>query len=198
MTWVDVAVLGVLAVSGLLAVLRGFVREVLGIAAWIGALALATWAEPVARAKVLQWLPHQPGLAQPLAFGGVFLVALIVLLLVSHAISKLVRQSALGGLDRILGLVFGIARGAALVVLAYILAQMVVPIESWPAPVLASRSLPFAYQGAAWAVAWLPPSYRPKLAPPPAHPGAPALGGSIPAVPRVSLPAAATQENTPK
>lgn len=198
MTWVDIAVLGVLAVSGLLAILRGFVREVLGIAAWVGALALATWAEPAARARVLLWLPHQPALAQPLAFGGVFLGALILLLLVSHTISKVVRRSALGGLDRMLGLVFGVARGAALVVLAYILAQMVVPIESWPAPVLASRSLPFAYQGAAWAIAWLPQSYRPKLAPPPAPSGSTPLGAMVGALPRITAPAAAPPENTPK
>ena len=59
----------------------------------------------------------------------------------------------LGGLDRTLGLVFGLARGAALVILAYIIAGMVVPVDRWPPPVLASRACWHRpIRGALWAV----------------------------------------------
>lgn len=167
MTWVDVAILAVLAISGLLAFLRGFVREVLGIGAWVGAAALAIWANPRILPTFERWLHGHPGLAQPVAFALVFIAALIVLLLVCHAIGRAVRRSALGGLDRSMGLLFGLARGAALVVLAYMLAGMVIPMDRWPAPVLNARAMPLAYAGASWTRQWLPAEYRPRLYPPP-------------------------------
>jgi membrane protein required for colicin V production len=167
MTWVDLAVLGIIAISGLLAFLRGFVREVLGIGAWVGAAALAVWANRRLVPSFDRWLHNEPGLAQPAAFGVVFLATLIVLLIICHVIGKAVRRSALGGLDRSLGLLFGLARGAALVVLAYIIVGIAVPVDQWPQPVLAARAMPLAYQGAAWAARWLPSEYRPRLQPPP-------------------------------
>jgi len=91
-----------------------------------------------------------------------------VLMLVARLIGRLVRGSPLGGIDRTLGLLFGLARGAALVILAYIVAGMVVPLDHWPTPVLQARALAPAYAGARWAVRQLPVEYRPRLyAPPP-------------------------------
>jgi membrane protein required for colicin V production len=169
MTWVDLAVLGVLAVSALLAFMRGFVREVLGIGAWVAAVLAAIWAFPYARPRFREWL-GSPDLVDPVAFGAVFIITLLILLLVSHWIGALVRRSALGGVDRTLGLLFGLARGAVLIVVAYIAAGLVIPLERWPEPVLRARSLPLVYTGAAWAVRQLPPDYRPKLqGPPPAR-----------------------------
>jgi membrane protein required for colicin V production len=166
MTWVDFVVLGVLAISALLAFLRGFVREVLGIGAWVGAVMASVWAFPFARPRFREWL-GTPDLVDPVTFGAVFIVVLIVLLLVSHWIGALVRRSVLGGLDRTLGLVFGLVRGLALVVVAYVVAGLVIPVDRWPDPVLQARTLPIAYEGAAWAMAQLPPEYRPRLSPPP-------------------------------
>jgi membrane protein required for colicin V production len=166
MTWVDLCVLGILAVSGLLAFLRGFVREALGIGAWLGAAAVAVWAAPYARPRFREWL-GAPDLVDPVTYGAVFLAALIVLLLISGWISSLVRMSALGGLDRTLGLVFGLVRGAAVVVFAYIATGLVVPPDRWPEPVLAARSLPLAYAGAQFAVSLLPEAYRPRVVQPP-------------------------------
>ncbi len=167
MTWVDFAVLGVIAVSALLAFMRGLVREVLGIGAWVGAGIAAAWGLPLARPQFHQWLGTSPW-ADPITFVAIFVVALIVLMLVAHAIGRLVRGSALGGLDRTLGLVFGLARGAALVILAYIVAGMVVPVDRWPDPVREARLLTPAYDGALWVVHRLPVDYRPRLYAPPA------------------------------
>ena len=169
MNWVDLVILAVVLVSGLLGVMRGMVREVLGVAAWIAA-ALA--ASPYgAFPYVAPWMRQQfsdPGVADAVSFGLVFLVVLVVLSLIVGRISSAVRGSALGGLDRSLGLVFGVARGAAIIVAAYIIAGIGLAIEQWPAPVLEARSLPFVYQGAAWAAGQLPPAYRPAVARPPA------------------------------
>ena len=183
MTWVDLAVLGVLAISGLLAFGRGFVHEVLGIGAWLGAGALAVWLGPELVGRAGAWVPSHPELAQPIAFGGVFVVALVVLLLVSRALGKAVRHSAFGGVDRSLGLLFGIGRGAVLVAVAYILLQMVVPVEEWPTPLKNARALPFAYTTAVWLVQWLPAGDRPEVAPPPSDPS-PSLASLLRAVPQ--------------
>jgi membrane protein required for colicin V production len=167
MTWVDLVVLAVLAISALLAFMRGLVREVLGLAAWVGAVAAGVWALPYARPRFQQWFGASPWI-DPLTFGAVLLVTLIVLLIISRWIGVLVRASPLGGVDRSLGLVFGLARGAALVIFAYIATCMVIPLERWPEPVLDARSLYFAYQGARWVRDRLPVEYRPRLyAPPP-------------------------------
>ncbi|HVC62896.1 MAG TPA: CvpA family protein [Acetobacteraceae bacterium] len=167
MTWVDLAVLVVLAVSALLAFMRGLVREVLGIGAWIGAGLAAAWGLPLARPQFHQWFGTSPW-ADPIAFVAIFVVALILLMLVAHAIGRAVRFSPLGGLDRTLGLVFGLVRGAALVIVAYIVAGMVVPVDQWPQPVQQARSLAPAYAGARWVVHQLPVDYRPRLYAPPA------------------------------
>jgi membrane protein required for colicin V production len=162
MTWVDLVVLGVLAISALLAFMRGLVREVLGLGAWVGAVIVAIWGLPLARPRFQEWLGASPWV-EPVTFGAIFLIALIVLLIIARWIGAMVRASPLGGLDRTLGLVFGLARGAALVILAYIGIGMVIPLDRWPEPVLEARSLPLAYEGARWAVEKLPTEYRPQL-----------------------------------
>lgn len=185
MTWVDLAVLGVLAISGLLAFGRGVVQEVLGVGAWVGAVVLSIWLGPALVNRASGWVPSHPELAQPIAYGAVFLAALVFLLLVSRAVAKAVRSSGLGGVDRSLGLLFGIARGAVLVAVAYILLQMAVPVEEWPAALKNARSLPLAYSTAAWLVQWLPAADRPDLAPPPLD-SPPSAASLLRAVPRGS------------
>lgn len=167
MTWVDFVVLGVLAISGLLAFSRGFVREVLGVGAWGGAAAFTYWGTPLARPQFDHWITT-PEWASFATIGALFLGSLLVLMLLSRWIGAVVRASVLGGLDRTLGLVFGLVRGAALVVFAYIAVGLVIPIDHWPEPVLKARALPLAYEGAAWVVTQLPPDARPPVSRPPA------------------------------
>lgn len=166
MTWVDLVILAVLAVSALLAFMRGLVREVLGLAAWVGAIFAGVWTLPRVRPQFQHWLGNSPWV-DPAAFAAIFIVTLIVLLLISRWISAIVRGSPLGGVDRSLGLVFGLARGAALVILAYIAAGMVVQVDRWPDVVLKAESMWPAYQGARWVLERLPVDYRPRLYPPP-------------------------------
>jgi membrane protein required for colicin V production len=169
MTWVDLVVFGFLAISGLLAFVRGLVREVLGLGAWIGAVAAAIFALPTMRDIVRNWF-STPEWIDPVSFVIVFLVTLIVLTLIARTVGGFVRASALGGVDRTLGLLFGLARGAAVIIVAYIVGQMVFPIERWPDVVLEARTLTPTYQAARWARSQLPALYRPHtLDPPPAR-----------------------------
>jgi membrane protein required for colicin V production len=73
----------------------------------------------------------------------------------------------LGGLDRSLGVLFGIARGVLLIIVAYIGGGMVIAPEHWPGPVRAARSVQYAYEGAAWLAGQLPQAYRPQVPLPP-------------------------------
>jgi len=171
MTWVDWCVLGVIALSALLAFSRGLVQEALGVGAWIGAVFLAlglrSQALPLVADKV-----EPPWLAEAIAAGGIFLVVLLVLKLVIGSVARLVQDSILGGPDRALGLLFGAARGAFLVVIAYILGAMAMPaMDRWPDAVRGSRSLPLVVAGSNWLLGQLPEEYRPKLNAPPASTG---------------------------
>lgn len=167
MTWVDGVVLAVLAVSALLAFMRGLVQEVLGVGAWVGAAALALVLRPSV-VPLLQGSVEPAWLADALAVGGVFLLVLIVLKIIIAMIARRVQDSVLGGTDRALGLVFGLARGAFLVILAYILGGMLLPAaDRWPEAVRDARALPLVVDGSHWLVAQLPPEYRPRVAAPP-------------------------------
>lgn len=167
MNWVDLVVLGFLALSGLLAFGRGLVREVLGIGAWVGAVAAAIAVLPLMREQVRTWI-NAPEWVDPVSFILGFLGSLIVLSIIARVIGGVVRNSVLGGVDRTLGLLFGLARGAAVMVIAYMIGQMVIPVERWPEVVLESRAIIPTYQAAVWVREQLPENYRPhRLDPPP-------------------------------
>jgi membrane protein required for colicin V production len=119
--FVDIVVLAVIALSTLLALGRGFVKEVLSIFGWIGA-AIGTFAiffyVPQVRVFANQQIA-EPLLADIAAAVSLFVILLIVLGFFNHAIASRVHASALGPLDKSLGLVFGLVRGVVLVALAY-------------------------------------------------------------------------------
>ena len=178
MNWVDLVMLAVLALSALLAFMRGLVREVLGVAAWVLAALVASpyGVFPMVQPWVRQQFPD-PTTADIVAFGTVFLIVLIVLWLIAGIIARTVQDSALGGLDRTLGLVFGLARGAALLAVAYILVGMAIPVANWPEPVIEARALPLVHRGATWIAEQIPPTYRPAVTAPPA--GRPTTAASL-------------------
>jgi membrane protein required for colicin V production len=167
MKWVDGVVLTIVAFSGVLGFLSGMVREVFGLAAWIGAGVAAWYFFPDVQGLARQEITN-PDVADPVAFGGVFLLVLIMLSLVARASGKLVRGSVLGGLDRTLGLVYGLARGGVLLIAVYVIAGIAEPMDHWPDQVLEARTLPSIYLGAVWVTDRIPDEYRPKLAVPPA------------------------------
>ncbi|HEV7372340.1 CvpA family protein [Arenibaculum sp.] len=143
----DIAVLVILLLSALLAFARGFVREVLSVAAWVGAALAAVWAfphvEPIARQYIGMELA-----ANAAAAIGVFLVVLVVLSVLFGRVSRGVRTSSLNAVDRSLGFLFGIARGALLVCLAYLLIAWVYPADEHPAWLRDARTRPVIQAGA--------------------------------------------------
>jgi membrane protein required for colicin V production len=119
--FVDIVVLAVIALSTLLALGRGFVKEVLSIFGWIGA-AIGTFViffyVPQVRAFANKQIA-EPLLADIACAVSLFVILLIVLGFFNHAISSRIHASSLGPLDKSLGLVFGLVRGIVLVALAH-------------------------------------------------------------------------------
>jgi membrane protein required for colicin V production len=150
MTSVDWGILGLMVISALIAFIRGLVREVLTVGAWLGAGALSYALTPVTRPYVSRYVPSPEWTDPAATYILLFLIWLIALSLVAKTIGHVVRHSAIGGVDRSLGLVFGLARGSAVTIAVYLVASMVVLPAQWPEPVLESRSLPIMCKGAAW------------------------------------------------
>jgi membrane protein required for colicin V production len=126
MNTVDIVVLTIIAISTIIAFLRGFVREILTIGSWIGAALAVLYGFPVLKPTFEHWIKMK--LAADLLCGfAIFLATLIILSIISHALARFVRGSALTAVDRSLGLLFGLLRGAVLVSLAYMLIAQLEP-----------------------------------------------------------------------
>jgi membrane protein required for colicin V production len=169
MNYVDLGVLIVVGISALLGLSRGFVREVLGIAAW----GLAAWAAyqfgGVLVPHVAKILGNEALLNTGVAYAAVFIACLIAASIAANLVGRLVRLSLVSGLDRTLGMAFGAARGAVLAIAVYILGGIAVPPDQWPPIVKVARSLPALHDGADMVTGFLPAKFRPIIAAPPAE-----------------------------
>jgi len=154
----DIIVLTVLVLSAAFAFVRGFVHEMLAIGSWVGA-ALATlygftYAQPIAR----QYIPS-PLIADRVAGIAIFLVVLVILSIVTRLLCRRVRNSGMGPLDRSLGLVFGVARGAVLVCIAWLMLLWVMPREDHPEWITEARTLPLIEKGGAMIASIIPDEF---------------------------------------
>ena len=118
---IDLVILGIITVSVLFALYRGLVRELLGISSWLlaGFTALYSY-DPLL--KACEGTFENVKLAAIVASVLLALLVLIVMTIINAAITRRLRKSALSGLDRIFGLVFGVARALLIVALIYIFA----------------------------------------------------------------------------
>lgn len=137
----DGVVIAVVFISAVLAMFRGFVREVLSIAAWVIAAILAYLFYEQALPYVSQYVNNQ-SIAIGLSAAGIFLVALIIVSLITMKISDFVMDSPVGPIDRLIGFVFGAARGLLLVVVAVIFFNWLVAEADRPAWVTTAASYP--------------------------------------------------------
>lgn len=145
----DIAVIVIVLVSALLAYARGFVHEVLSVAGWIGAGFITIYAFPLAQPYARDLIAIE--LAADLTAGvALFIVSLAILSLLTRAISKRVQDSALNALDRSLGFLFGLVRGAVLVCLIYIAVEWMMPSADQPAWLRDARTMPLIEAGADW------------------------------------------------
>src|SRR5580693_700682 len=145
----DIILLAVMLISGLLAMVRGFMREVLSITAWV----IAAGATLYSYAKLLPLAKqyfNNDIVAAVAVIGGVFLLTLLVVSVVTIRISDMVLDSRVGALDRTLGFLFGLGRGLIIVVVAFAFFDWLVPAKAQPAWVADAKSKVFLAQTADW------------------------------------------------
>jgi membrane protein required for colicin V production len=148
-TLLDLVLIAVMLISGLLAMIRGFIREVLSITAWVLAAGVTLYSYnkllPAATAYFNSDL-----IAKATVVGGVFLVTLLVVSIITVRLSDMVLDSRVGALDRTLGFLFGLGRGLIIVVVAYGFFDWLVPAKSQPTWVTDAKSKVFLASTADW------------------------------------------------
>lgn len=131
MTWFDYSIIAIIAVSALVSLLRGFVKEAFSLGVWV----LAFW---VSWTFFRDLAPHftdwidTPSVRLGLAFASLMIVTLVVGGLVTYLLGQLVEHSGLSGTDRVIGMVFGAARGVLVVTVLVLLAGLTpLPNDPW-------------------------------------------------------------------
>jgi len=160
MNALDIVVITILGFSGLFAFARGFVREALSIGGWIAAGFVTIYgmkyATPIA-AQFITTIAFQK-IAAALAL---FLISLLAFSLLTSFLSYRIKQSALSSVDRALGLLFGLARGVAIVCIAFLLFTWAFPQDNeWPDWVREARTRPFLANGAGLIKSYIPAETR--------------------------------------
>jgi membrane protein required for colicin V production len=154
-TILDIVLLGVMLVSALLAMIRGFMREILSIAAWV----IAAGATLYAYAKLLPTAKtyfNNDIVAAGVVIGGTFLLTLIIVSIITVRFSDMVLDSRIGALDRTLGFLFGLGRGLIIVVVAFLFFAWLVPTKAQPGWVQNAKSRVVLQGTGDWLKAMLP------------------------------------------
>ncbi|EAU42590.1 Colicin V production protein [Fulvimarina pelagi HTCC2506] len=140
LTILDAILVAIMLVSALLAMVRGFSREVLSIVAWVAAAVAALFGYEYATPYVSEYVSSEV-VAMAIAAAIVFFVALIVVSFITLKIADFIIDSRVGAFDRVLGFLFGAARGLLLVVVAMLFFNWLTP-ENQPQWVANAASKP--------------------------------------------------------
>ena len=131
MNWVDWIILSILGLSVLIGLFRGLISELLGLVIW----ATAFWASWAFGPAVAAWLGQylsMPTARMVIGYGGVLMGVLIIGAIIRAIISRILWRTGLSGMDRMLGMVFGFARGALIVAfMVFLFSLTALPQESW-------------------------------------------------------------------
>ncbi|MGA0562518.1 CvpA family protein [Ancylobacter sp. VNQ12] len=156
MTLLDIILIAVMVISGLLAMVRGLVREIFAIASWVIAAGVTLYAYPLLLPYAKQHITNDT-FAMAATVGGVFLLTLLIVSIITVRISDLVLDSRIGALDRTLGFLFGLARGFLIMVVAYLFFNWLVQNEQGqPEWIRDARSKVVLQSAGDWLISVLP------------------------------------------
>lgn len=157
MTILDYIVIGIGFISVFLGITRGVIKEVISLAGWFIAFYVASrYAESFE--PLLPRVIEDPSLRMLSLFVVVFFIVLLLVMFCSILLSKLIRSVGLGLIDRVLGSIFGLARGFA-IVLSLVLAAGFTALPKQPFWQQAVLSDPLE-KAAVQVIPWLPESFR--------------------------------------
>ena len=131
MSWLDLAIVGIILISTLISLVRGFVKESISLVSWVlaGFIAFRYFS---ALAELLVTYVESPTIRTGVAFSVLFVSTLIVGAIINFMASQMVSKTGLSGTDKTLGMVFGAARGILIVTLIVLLAALTpMPKEAW-------------------------------------------------------------------
>jgi len=156
MTGIDFAIVGIVLISCVISVLRGFVREALSLASWVISFIIA-WELHSAFAGLMESAIEYNNLRLIVAFFVLFVLSLVAFSLVIFFASKLVERTGLTGADRVIGVFFGAARGFLIVTVLIALAgyTQLPKAEMWQDALLVDYFQPVAV----WLIELLPAEY---------------------------------------
>ncbi len=118
LTILDIVVIVVVLISAVLAMVRGFIREVLSIASWVIAAAAAYFIYPSVLPLITPYIENEQ-IAIIVSAAVIFFIALVIASYITMKLADLVIDSRAGAIDRLLGFIFGVARGLLLAVIAF-------------------------------------------------------------------------------
>ncbi len=154
-TLLDILLLGVMLVSGILAMVRGFMREILSIASWVAAAAATLYAYPRLLPVAKQYVTSDL-VAAGVTIAGTFIGTLLIVSIFTIKISDMILDSRVGALDRTLGFLFGLGRGLIIVVVAFLFFAWLVPDRSQPEWVKNAKSKVVLQGTGQWLMSMLP------------------------------------------
>ena len=127
----DIAILVIVLISGLIALNRGLIKEVLSIVGWFLSTAVIVYALPVCLPFAKKYIQNGiiAGIATSLI---VFIVFFVIWIYSTSSIIGKIRTSKLNGLDRFLGLFFGVMRAFLLIILVNIMISWIISADNQP------------------------------------------------------------------
>ncbi|WP_246252536.1 CvpA family protein [Ancylobacter pratisalsi] len=156
LTLLDIILIAVMVISGLLAMVRGLVREVFAIASWVIAAGVTLYGYPLVLPYAKQHIANDT-FAMAATVGAVFLLTLLIVSIITVRISDLVLDSRIGALDRTLGFLFGLARGFLIMVVALLFFNWLVQNEQGqPDWIRDARSKVVLQSAGDWLISVLP------------------------------------------
>jgi len=129
--WLDFVLIGIVLLSAAISLLRGFIREALALVGWVAAV----WIAITFSGQVAQWFADTielPSMRLALAYLLLFIGTLVIAGILVWLVGLLVEKTGLSGTDRLLGMVFGLARGVIIAAILVLLAGLTpLPRDPW-------------------------------------------------------------------
>ncbi len=131
MQWIDIIILSIIGISAVISLVRGFVKEALSLVGWMAAIWVALTYSDVLADLTTNYI-STPSIRFVAAFTFLFVVTLLLSSLINFLASQLVKKTGLSGTDRMIGVVFGVARGGVVVAMLVLLAGLTpLPHDPW-------------------------------------------------------------------